>query len=488
MESESGVTSAFSSRISKSQAAFAKQNGISLYLNRYVYEQIGCQSFARQSGDYEILIYIGAAWYKARFCGVGGVSYVIENATRQPRRPSRGTYLGLCVLDDRPLVAVTAGVQQIVSLITSTVVMVNPVRCVVALQACPKCLMVSMHQVTRNNTIPISDRRWRYLNKPPRNCNSRSVELCESSIATLGELVSLWADEQTASAFKSWHPHPINIGDVVNYGQAITLGTRCEKTALPISRRRTGKVSESLPESTMMRVRLRPEITSRQRWSQSLTKQCPPDAGFQISDENLVDMKYAGIVPVFEEGEKAQMFSNELTKVIPSLGDIAYNYEYERPSLAIGSGCHVYAGIHYRHHTDMGLAVTISSQVLTVLRIELCSEPAGTLLQDTICGTAPSDRGNAIFLSLILSLSLPRKRSLQTHTPKVYGFTEQWIDTQDRSFPPDIPGRFCSCRSAAVVRLKAQVKKGAALLFKVSARGSMLASARTRVNKCLIVF
>ncbi|KAG5453471.1 hypothetical protein CSKR_100515 [Clonorchis sinensis] len=35
-----------------------------------------------------------------------------------------------------------------------------------------------------------------------------------------------------------------------------------------------------------------------------------------------------------------------------------------------------------------------------------------------------------------------------------HGVTDTRIDTQDRGFRPSFPGRFCSCRSAAVVHLK----------------------------------
>ncbi|GAA53564.1 hypothetical protein CLF_110514 [Clonorchis sinensis] len=60
-------------------------------------------------------------------------------------------------------------------------------------------------------------------------------------------------------------------------------------------------------------------------------------------------------------------------------------------------------------------------------------------------------------------------------------FTGSRIDAQDRGFRPSFPGRFCSCRSATVVHLKGTSEKtGVALLFRCSARGSMLASARTR--------
>ncbi|KER21534.1 hypothetical protein T265_15067, partial [Opisthorchis viverrini] len=39
------------------------------------------------------------------------------------------------------------------------------------------------------------------------------------------------------------------------------------------------------------------------------------------------------------------------------------------------------------------------------------------------------------------------------------GFTDSRIDTQDRGFCPGSPGRFCSCRLAAVVHLKGTSEK-----------------------------
>ncbi|KAG5451663.1 hypothetical protein CSKR_109148 [Clonorchis sinensis] len=38
-------------------------------------------------------------------------------------------------------------------------------------------------------------------------------------------------------------------------------------------------------------------------------------------------------------------------------------------------------------------------------------------------------------------------------------FTDSRIDTQERGFRPSFPGRFCSCRSAAVVHLKGTSEK-----------------------------
>ncbi|GAA54732.1 hypothetical protein CLF_105247 [Clonorchis sinensis] len=67
-------------------------------------------------------------------------------------------------------------------------------------------------------------------------------------------------------------------------------------------------------------------------------------------------------------------------------------------------------------------------------------------------------------------LTDPRKHGSRSETSKL-AFTDSRIDTQDRGFRPSFPGRFCSCRSAAVVHLKGTIEKDVALLFKFSARG-----------------
>ncbi|KAG5453319.1 hypothetical protein CSKR_104405 [Clonorchis sinensis] len=64
----------------------------------------------------------------------------------------------------------------------------------------------------------------------------------------------------------------------------------------------------------------------------------------------------------------------------------------------------------------------------------------------------------------------PHTTRMPTHFPNVLGdnpnrvkmislYTDSRIDTQDRGFPPSFPGRFCSCRSVAVVHLKGTSEK-----------------------------
>ncbi|KAG5441634.1 hypothetical protein CSKR_105836 [Clonorchis sinensis] len=61
-------------------------------------------------------------------------------------------------------------------------------------------------------------------------------------------------------------------------------------------------------------------------------------------------------------------------------------------------------------------------------------------------------------------------------------FTDSQIDTQDRSFRPSFPGRFCSCRSVAVVHLKRT--KGA--WTTVSGRLFHAATTRNEKKVCLM--
>ncbi|KAG5450931.1 hypothetical protein CSKR_107884 [Clonorchis sinensis] len=64
----------------------------------------------------------------------------------------------------------------------------------------------------------------------------------------------------------------------------------------------------------------------------------------------------------------------------------------------------------------------------------------------------------------------------------IHGFTDSRIDTQERGFCPSFPGRFCSCRSAAVVHLKGT--KGA--WTTVSGRLFHAATTRNEKKVCLM--
>ncbi|KAG5452665.1 hypothetical protein CSKR_107320 [Clonorchis sinensis] len=50
-------------------------------------------------------------------------------------------------------------------------------------------------------------------------------------------------------------------------------------------------------------------------------------------------------------------------------------------------------------------------------------------------------------------------RAENSNSRQAFQFTDSRIDTQERGFCPSFPGRFCSCRSAAVVHLKGTSEK-----------------------------
>ncbi|KAG5441479.1 hypothetical protein CSKR_109818 [Clonorchis sinensis] len=79
------------------------------------------------------------------------------------------------------------------------------------------------------------------------------------------------------------------------------------------------------------------------------------------------------------------------------------------------------------------------------------------------------------------SCNITERPSLQG-VPVHYTRVHTPVHDRDRGFRPSFPGRFYSCRSAAAVHLKGTSEKGCSAARKFSARGSMLASARTCIK------